>query len=179
MDKKHVADKDDSAKSLCLHPDFGEALARCKKDFVSLSKKVLYCKDLCHPLYSTCSVFQGCTGDVHLDAGNAPPSILLDFGHCRLVLPDYHAAVDLRPGKVIFLCTRTVFHYTVHNPNCPLPDTDRWAVTCFFREHMHRQEPLKVHVVPWEWSSFACSRELRISMPTKVKRSQLLLPRRS
>jgi len=150
VNKEDVAKKDNSAKSGCLHTDFREALARHKQDFESPSNKVLFCKDLCHALYSTCSVFQGCTGDVHLDPGNAPPSILLNFGYCRILLPDYHAAVDLQPGNMFFLCTRTVFHYTVRHPNCPLPDTDRQAVTCFFLEHMHRQEPLNVHAVPWE-----------------------------
>lgn len=125
-------------KQYILEQAFRDSLEKRAKDYDWLVDEFPVAKDLCHPLYSTCSPFVGFSGNAHIDKNDSSPTILLNFGYARLHLPEYHAVVDLHPGEVVFFNSASVKHYTAPHPGYPGPVTDRWAVSCFFQTRLHK-----------------------------------------
>lgn len=74
-------------------------------------------KDLCHLLYNACSPFARYSGVPHLYEQDALPTILLNFGHTRLFLPEFCVAIDLRPGKLVSFDATNIAHYTQKHPS--------------------------------------------------------------
>lgn len=126
--------------SYAIASEFREAMERRRRDFEWFCGEAPIAADLCHPLYNVSSPFIGFTGLPHRDAKDSYPTILLNFGFARLHLPEYEATVDLHPGELVFF-NAGVLHYSTRHPKYDRgPDTDRWAVSCFFQKHIHSRK---------------------------------------
>lgn len=122
-----------------LHPVYRASLQQREQDFDWLCQQLPLARDILHPLYNVVTPFVGFTGNSHKDADDADPTLLLNFGYCRLHLPEYGAAVDLFPGDVVFFNRRKVEHYTTPHPGYAGSHEDRWAVSCFFQKRVHNK----------------------------------------
>ena len=138
LDAKGPQSTDSNLQGLAIDPFFGDRLKARVEAYDWLCAEVPLAQDLCHSLYNVCVPFTGFSGNAHHDVGDHAPSILLNFGHCRLFLPEYKLVVDLHPGEFVFLDTH-VYHYTRPHPGYDGPNHDRWAVTCYFQHRVMLQ----------------------------------------
>lgn len=159
---KSTISTDDGGKRHILDTHFRQRLRQRQAQSKWAAEQLPLVAMLCHPLYSACSPFQSYSRP-HTDPLDFSPTILLNFGYCRLSLPEYNVRIDLRPGEVILFKAQT-HHATEAHPGFSGPETKRWAVSCFFHHRIRFCKPAPLQ-----------TRQTILSDPDYIRIHQLLL----
>ncbi|PWY97703.1 hypothetical protein BCV70DRAFT_219269 [Testicularia cyperi] len=137
---------DQFVRSEDLHPRFRDLLQRREhEDYPWLATQYPSFAQVLHPFFTTSAIFQGFTGETHVDAADCYPSILLNFGAmAHLELPDFGVAVELQPFDIVVFDSGRVRHRTTRSPidiAAGISETQRWAVSLFHRHRATLRQP--------------------------------------